>query len=219
MEKDLKEFIKMLDFTNGKFHNTIVYEDVIRITAYFIALEYEPEYKTKIEELTRKYTSEERGKLIYLSYRLTNIYQKQEKPIDILGQIYHLINLNNKQTGQFFTPPHIQNLCADIMLNEEEIKKEKIILNEPSCGSGGMPIAYAKALLEKGYNPKEKLIVHANDLDQLCSYMAFLQLSMYDIPAVVTNGDGLSNSKANFILYTPVYIENKRLERINRFWK
>ena len=71
-------------------------------------------------------------------------------------------------------------------------------------GAGGMILAYAQELKNKGYKPSKNLYVQAWDIDILCTYMTFVQLSMYDIPAVVVNGDILS-LKENFILCTPQY--------------
>lgn len=74
-----------------------------------------------------------------------------------------------------------------------------------------MILAYANELLSKGYDPAKNLFVVAWDVDIFCTYMAYFQLSMYDIPAIVVNGDTLS-LKENFVLYTPAYYIFKKLK-------
>ena len=71
-------------------------------------------------------------------------------------------------------------------------------------GAGGMILSYAKMLAEEDYNPSKVLYVEAWDIDLLCTFMTYVQLAMYDIPAKVVNGDTLQ-LKENFVLYTPQY--------------
>lgn len=113
----------------------------------------------------------------------------------------------NKRTGQFFTPFNLSELCAKIESSEEISKENKIIkVYEPSAGSGGMILAYAKALKEKGINYQRQLKVVAQDLDFRAVYMSYIQLSLCGIKAQVQQGDTLSESiiKDTYrIFYTP----------------
>ena len=121
---------------------------------------------------------------------------------DVLGRVYMEAGLGSKQTGQFFTPFHISEMMAKLTI---PLTGEKITLNEPSCGGGGMLIAGAKRLKDGGLNFQKLLDVTANDLDWKGVYMTYVQLSLLGIRATVWQGDTLSDSKpsAEQIYYTP----------------
>lgn len=111
---------------------------------------------------------------------------------DVLGEIYMESGCGNKNTGQFFTPFHLSEAAAQLVLAGMEQKK-KITLNEPSCGGGGMIIAAAKTLRDKGINPQTTLKIVAQDLDWKAIYMCYVQLSLLGLDAVVVQGDTLAN--------------------------
>lgn len=125
---------------------------------------------------------------------------------DVLGQVYMEAGLGNKSMGQFFTPFHISLLCAEM---GTDYSAEKITLNEPSCGAGGMVIAVAESLRRSGINFQTRLDVVAQDLDWKAVHMCYIQLSLLGICATVVQGDTLSNpyipGKVNpeCVFYTP----------------
>lgn len=124
---------------------------------------------------------------------------------DYLGQIYMEGNMGNKSTGQFFTPFHLAELVAMMQPNDPE---QKVIVNEPACGGGGMVLAKAKAIQAAGGNYQDTLKVIAQDLDWTGVYMTYTQLSMAGINAVVIQGDTLTGEKARALqkFYTPLYV-------------
>lgn len=127
---------------------------------------------------------------------------------DILGQVYMEAELGNKSTGQFFSPFHISRMCAELSLRDQD-GSQKITLNEPSCGVGGMIIATAAVLKDRNVNYQLCLDVIAQDLDWKAVYMCYVQLSLLGIRAVVVQGDTLSapyiprKTNPKCIFYTP----------------
>lgn len=111
---------------------------------------------------------------------------------DVLGEIYMESGCGNKNTGQFFTPFHVSEASASLALVRVE-QEQKITLNEPSCGGGGMIIAAAKVLKDKGINPQTALKIIAQDLDWKAIYMCYTQLSLLGLDAIVVQGDTLAN--------------------------
>lgn len=109
---------------------------------------------------------------------------------DVLGEIYMRSNMGNAATGQFFTPYHISKLTAKVALKNYD-GQEKITMNEPSCGGGGMIIAVADVLNEKGINYQKKMDVIAQDIDWKGVYMCYVQLSILGIKAVCVQGNTL----------------------------
>jgi type I restriction-modification system DNA methylase subunit len=109
---------------------------------------------------------------------------------DVLGEIFMESGFGSKRAGQFFTPFNLSLLCARINV---KAANERVTLNEPSCGSGGMVIATARAMLEKGIDYQKKLKVIAQDLDWKAVYMCYVQLSLYGIDAEVIQGNTLTD--------------------------
>lgn len=114
----------------------------------------------------------------------------EEKQEDVLGWIYMDAGMGSKAAGQFFTPYHLSELCAELTIPEAQ-DNGKIYLNEPSCGGGGMIIASAAALKKRGFNYQKDLEVVAQDLDWKSVYMCYLQLSLLGVRAICVQGDTL----------------------------
>ena len=114
--------------------------------------------------------------------------------------------MGNKNTGQFFTPFHLAELVA--MMMQQSDPEQKVFMNEPACGGGGMILAKAKAIQAVGGNYQDALKVIAQDLDWTGVYMTYTQLSMAGINAVVIQGDTLMGEKAGALqkFYTPLYV-------------
>ena len=128
--------------------------------------------------------------------------------IDILGCLFHELELHNKYKGQFFTPQHICTLMGKLLLDENDktIEDEGFIkVAEPACGSGAMILGFAQAMKDCGYNHSQQMFVLATDIDLKCVYMCYLQLSLYGIPAIVIHGNSLTLEEWSR-WYTPVYI-------------
>ena len=111
---------------------------------------------------------------------------------DYLGKMYMMSNTSSSQAGQFFTPFNVSRLTAELSLIEHNLNDPVITLNEPSCGSGGLVIAAAKELWDRGINYSERLFVECGDIDRRCVHMAYIQLSLLGIPAVIFQRDTLS---------------------------
>lgn len=128
------------------------------------------------------------------------------EPRDILGQLYMSLELGNTHTGQFFTPPEISELMARITFGDgvEHANKPFITLCEPACGSGGMVLAFVKVMLEKGWNPVERVWVQAQDIDRTAALMCYLQLALWHVPAAIVVGNTLSGETRE-VFYTPAH--------------
>lgn len=126
---------------------------------------------------------------------------------DVMGDIYMQLGQNNKQAGQFFTPYGVSRLIAAV--DGDAIRGGRYHVQEPSCGSGGMVIAVADALRQRGYNYQRLLWVVAQDLEWRCVHMCYVQLSLLGIKATVVQGDTLccpyilGQYPPEKVLYTP----------------
>lgn len=130
---------------------------------------------------------------------------------DVLGKLFHDLELYNRWKGQFFTPMNICNVMSEMTVeNCDEIieKKGYITVCEPAVGSGAMVLGMANALKKKGYSHQKHMLVTAIDNDIKCVHMAYIQLALHGIPAIVIHGDSLT-VEAWSTWYTPMYVWNR----------
>lgn len=114
---------------------------------------------------------------------------------DVLGEVFMKLDMGNDRTGQFFTPYHLSRMMAmmTVGVDHETIRRDGFIRAcEPAVGAGGMVIALAESMQDAGLNYQERLHVTCVDIDAVCVHMAYLQLSLLHIPAMVVHGNSLS---------------------------
>lgn len=195
-----KEIAKNIIKLSGKYTTYTVFTDWVKIVALSIAnsstLVHDKIWRQREEQylqVINKYSKEEQSILADMMGRLIVAFENET--YDILGEIYMEAECGNKSTGQFFTPYHVSELCAGMLL-ENKIKKDKgqITINEPSCGGGGMIIAYLNLLKKQGINYQENVKVVAQDIDWNSVYMCYTQLSLLGVKAIVCQGDTLADS-------------------------
>lgn len=128
---------------------------------------------------------------------------------DYLGEIYMASATSSNRAGQFFTPYHISRACAELAVSQQFNNfinyHEMMKLKEPSCGAGGFVIATADALNQRGIDYTKYLFASCSDIDKRCVNMAYVQLSLLGIPAIVKHGDSLTNEIWD-TYETPAYI-------------
>ena len=83
---------------------------------------------------------------------------------------------------------------AQITLPSEELsaKDGPITINEPTCGSGTMVIGAIWAMQHHGFDYRHNTFFVAQDIDIRCVWMAYIQLSLYGIPAMIIHGNTLT---------------------------
>lgn len=130
---------------------------------------------------------------------------------DILGALFHDLELHNKARGQYFTPYSICKFMAGTTLGEEDALRSHIEARgfltacEPACGSGAMVIALADTMLERNINYQSHLHATAIDIDPRAIHMAYCQFTLLHIPAHLVVGNSLSGEvRENW--FTPVHI-------------
>lgn len=149
-------------------------------------------------EIMKRYDKESR-RFADMFGILTIMFEEGIK--DHLGETYMKLG-GSKQTGQYFTPWHLSKLTASISNPGED----RVVMNEPSCGSGGMVIAMADKLNREGKNYQRLMRVTAEDLDLRCCHMCYVQLSILGINAMIIHHDSLRADipKAIDIFETPM---------------
>ena len=206
-----KDIIKIITGMSGKYSSYEIFTDWIRCCSITISNSCHL-FRDKVwndrEQMyldtIRKYKTEEMRQFTQMYVMLAETLE--DEVTDILGQIYMEMGMGSKAAGQFFTPFHLSYVCAKLALPDGD---GKFKINEPSCGGGGMIIAAAQALREKGINYQRRMEVVAQDLDWKSVYMCYLQLSLLGISAVCVQGDTLAEPYVDIypperVLYTPM---------------
>ena len=201
-----KEFEKTFKHFAPYHHRSKVWDDLV--TCFAISLHNSV---AKDEELEKKYLNiignykrEEQLEMPKLVAMLVCSFQETGL-CDLLGELYMDMEISSKSLGQFFTPFEVSKLMARMTMDKNQIETHKYItMHEPACGSGGMIIAKADAMIEEGYNPQKQLLAYCVDIDQTAAMMCYIQLALWGIPASVTIGNTLTMNFSRTML-TPMY--------------
>lgn len=135
----------------------------------------------------------------------------EEGATDLLGAVFHDLELHNKYQGQFFTPFEVCKMMASMTIGSEAQlrslveQRGYVTACEPACGAGAMVIALAEGIRELGINYQRHLHVTAVDVDRKAAHMAYIQFSLLHIPAVVVVGNSLTLEEREH-WYTPAHI-------------
>jgi N-6 DNA Methylase len=212
-----------------------VFSDFVEICALAISnridqSQFEPREKRYLE-IVGKYKAEEVQRFAVMFAELQMCFRSRVDAIgdpgtphvpgdglgDVLGEIFVALELGNDRAGQFFTPYSVSSLMARLTVGDGAPIRQQgfVTLQEPACGSAGMVVATAQAMHEAGLNYPEALHATCVDIDRRCVHMAYVQLSLLGIPAVVVHGNALSLDVWG-VWYTPAHILvgwNRRLRR------
>lgn len=208
-----ESIIKILKNMTGKYNLYALWRDFLTIAACTISNSVDKSQWEQREEMymktIEKYDEEEANRFAEIIALIVTGLNGGEFG-DFLGEIYMQLEITNKDIGQFFTPYNVSKLSAE--LAGVHLTDNVMSLNEPSCGSGGMIIAYAEAMKNQGFNYQEKLRVICNDLDYDVVKMAYIQLSLLGIDAVIMQGNTLT-LEISETWYTPMYFVNIKRDR------
>ena len=189
-----KEIIKCIDALSGSRSPYEVFCDWVKCMAFSIHNSCWPVHDTvwraREEEYLNTIRSYGNDGVHFGDMMAMLALSMDDRVSDLLGEIYMESGCGNKNTGQFFTPFHLSCMTAALGLAGEDGSR-RIVLNEPSCGGGGMVIAAAKVLKDRGINYQRCLDVAAQDLDWKAVHMCYVQLSLLGIKAVVVQGNTL----------------------------
>ena len=207
------EIVKIIMSMSGRYSSYDVFSDWIKCTSLAITnsttlltgklwQDREKAYMDTIGKYSRDEAQRFPELLALLKLAL------QEEMEDVLGWVYMAANMGNKTTGRFFTPFSVSYAMAQLTV-PKDIDPEKVYrFAEPSTGGGGMIIAVAKVLQDRGINYRRCMDVVAQDLDWKAVYMSYLQFSLLGIKATVVQGDTLTEPYSRGypperVLYTP----------------
>ena len=177
---DNKAFISIFNNLARHRHRYEVFQDFVTMTAISLHNAVKPTESLEQEylQIINKYEKDEQQKIPQLLGELINLLDKE--PYDALGGLYMELELGNDNVGQFFTPSHISDLMAKLNGGDmlERLSHTFITVSDPTCGAGGMILAYAKLLIETGHNPANKMWCQCIDIDRTAAFMCYIQLRL-----------------------------------------
>lgn len=205
-----QNIIRMIDEVGRRHDRRMVFRDFVTMSAVALSkldLRQAEAREELYMQTVRKYSREEAEIIKAMFGELQEALHVS--PRDVLGEIYMQLELGNSRMGQFFTPHHICQLMADITMSDDIVEKVAlhgfVTVNEPASGSGATIIAMMLAMQERGLNYQRHVHVIATDLDSTAAMMAYVQLSLMYVPAVVVHGNTLTLEEYSH-WYTPAHI-------------
>jgi len=187
-----KEFINILNgLSTEKTHYDVFSDWLTLLAAALYRWKNDKNTEDEYMNTARRYDREDlerHAQLLAVTFQALEAYEH-----DFLGDIFLSENLSNDKKSQYFTPFHISKIMAEATFLENEPPDNKIItICDPCCGSGVMLIAAALTLKERGFNYQKNALFVGTDIDARCARMAFIQLSILNIPAVINCGNTLT---------------------------
>lgn len=195
----LNELNKLIEKLTYKQNKWSVLTDLFEISAIVISNKFDlvrfNEREKRYLDIVKKYDADE---MQVMCEAFAKIYVLLTGMIDhgfddYLGRLYMMSGTSSDKAGQFFTPYSVSQMCAQVTLDKERLKMDEIIaMHEPTCGSGGMIIAVVEELHKRGFNYANNLFVECGDIDARCVHMAYLQLGLAGVPAVIYHRNSIT---------------------------
>lgn len=144
----------------------------------------------------------------------------EDEPADVLGSVYMQMELGNKWAGQFFTPQALADLMGAMTLDPEGARAQiaragYITVNDPAIGGGVTIIGFCKAMEAAGLDFRKNMHATGVDVDLKAVHMAYIQLSLLGIPAMIVHGNSLSLQEWS-TWYTPAHVFGGWTQRLKR---
>jgi hypothetical protein len=206
-----KQIVKLIEGLAYRHDKWRVFSDFVEMSALAMSNAVDWRQREKREErymqIVQAYSKDELDRFPDMLGELT--LALEDEPCDVLGSVFHELELHNKWTGQYFSPYSLCRMMAKMTLSDgvqEKIAERGFVsAAEPACGSGAMVIALAHEMRDMGINYQKHLHVTAVDVDPKCVHMAYVQLSLLHVPAVIVHGNSLSlEEHAHW--FTPAHI-------------
>ena len=192
------EFQKLFSTLCYSRSNWQVWSDFITMSATAISNAFDQEgpvhddREKQYMELVRGYTKDEADILARLLSIVVQALEDEPRQ-DFLGEVFQELGLNSHWKGQFFTPYHICEFMAEIILGNAETEIERkgwIGINDPACGAGALLISARNVMVKRGLPGSSALFV-AQDIDRTAALMCYIQLALLGCAGYVIIGDSL----------------------------
>lgn len=193
-------------FTSFHRHGTYqVFTDFLTLAACSISNAIDKRFYDAREkqymDTIKRYSKEEADKFPQMLALLVQVFEPVPGVVvyrDALGELFMELELGNQWSGQYFTPYPVALMKAQMVLGDADSLRADIQRRgfvramEPCVGGGALVIATADAFQQLGVNYQRHLHFSCIDVDIKAVHMAYIQLSLLHIPAVIVHGNALS---------------------------
>lgn len=206
LDQHQKEFIKLARENARRHHLYEVFRDFCELAALALSNACDPGQREPREarylQIIGRYTKDEAQRFPAMLGCI--VASLEGRFHDCLGQLFMSLELGDHWKGQFFTPYPVAYLMANLggVASRDDIERKGFVtLQEPACGAGCMVIAAAEAMRDAGIDYQRLLHVTAIDVDQTAAHMAYIQLTLLHIPAIVIRGNALwpDNTRSTWV--------------------
>ena len=137
--KEFKDLFETLSMRHDRYS---VFYDFVKMCAISLYNSFAKNQEKEEEylKIINSYQKEEQEIFVKMFAKLIEMYNDSKDIIDILGPMYMTVKSKSDKLGQVFTPAHISDLMAKLMISknnlQEEIKEKGFItVNDPTCGA------------------------------------------------------------------------------------
>lgn len=206
-----KEIIKLLREAASRHDMYQVFRDCMEAIALAISNTVDrkqyAEREARYMSLIKPYTRDELMCFARIRAHLVDAFEVEYR--DHLGEIFMELDLGNDHRGQYFTPYEVCKFMAQLSLDGNLMERIRadgfILLSEPAVGAGGMVIAACQTLRQRQVSFQQRVHYTCVDVDEKAVHMAYIQLSLIGLPAIVVQGNTLTlEERAHW--YTPFHV-------------
>jgi type I restriction enzyme M protein len=182
----LRDFNKIFSKLEHRHDYVTIFDDFLTAALNFFT---PPGYEPHDINCFRRYTEEERKTFGLLILETIKVFDSQivnqTDWYDPFGDYYQTLSSRGKKSalGQFFTPSTLVNFMAILQGNREELTGKGYRINDPSCGSGRLLIAY------HAYFPGNYM--YGEDLDLMCCKMTCINMMIHGCEGQVVHRNTL----------------------------
>jgi hypothetical protein len=225
-----QNFLNLFASLTNRHNDWQVWQDFCYMAAAALAqpTDYRQDREDEYMRIVKKYNAKEvetiGDMLVEVVRELESCAAREHKYADVLGELYMGLELSSKWKGQFFTPYEVSlmmaKMSAPVGLAGEIEKKGYYTVNDPTCGSGVMLIAFAEHCYNEGINFQESVWFLAQDVDPVVAHMCYIQMSLLGMPGVVIIGNTLTCDYSNYdrwytmMSFSPVWQYRQCVEKL-----
>jgi type I restriction-modification system DNA methylase subunit len=194
-----REITAILEANAGAKRLSGVFEDFVEMSALAFRNTVDPVGRADREALYLRIAGQyERVQLDRFAHALALVVlQMEESPQDVLGRLYMELALGNERLGQFYTPYDVAQLIATMSTDPGamavQIRHQGFVeVYEPACGAGAFLVALSRQMDHTGIDYQRCMHVTAEDISPQAVHMAYIQLTLLHVPAVVHHRNSLT---------------------------
>ena len=178
MITDIKNFTATFNRIAHTKSEDTVFNDFLDMVICALSLgHYEEEYLS----IVKRYKKEEVNLFCELLAEMLIIMDDNGAGLrDCLGEFFQS-HISRGKNGQFFTPEHVCDMMAAMLINKEDTNKTIL---DPCCGSGRILLSAAKV--------SRRNYFYAADIDNRCVKMTAINLCLNALPGEVAHMNTLS---------------------------